>query len=120
MLINCINKYDDSDAFVINPPAVLPSGSVIVYHDREYLIQAVYYDDTSGVIEYLVELRQSLKNLDGRLIELIKANRKLEAVKLVKEERGIGLKEAKDIVDELSDKMREAAANAVGQPRNWP
>jgi len=34
-----------------------------------------------------------------RALELVRAKRKIEAIKLVREEQGLGLKEAKDVVD---------------------
>jgi ribosomal protein L7/L12 len=54
--------------------------------------------------------------LDGdagrRLAELVKAGRTLEAIKLVREVTGCGLKEAKDAVDQLARGEAPTAAPA--------
>lgn len=38
-----------------------------------------------------------------QLLQLINKNRKIQAIKLIKDQTGLGLKECKDIVDNLSD-----------------
>lgn len=43
---------------------------------------------------------------DPRVLELIQAGKKIEAIKLYKELTGIGLAEAKDAVDNLEDQYR--------------
>ncbi|HEY6160305.1 MAG TPA: CFI-box-CTERM domain-containing protein, partial [Bacteroidia bacterium] len=43
-------------------------------------------------------------SLDEKVLELVKAERRLEAVKLYKDSTGLGLKEAKDYVDALATK----------------
>ncbi len=42
--------------------------------------------------------------LESRLLEILRAGRKIEAVKLCRQETGLGLKEAKDAVEELARK----------------
>ena len=58
--------------------------------------------------------------LDGdagrRLADLVKAGRTLEAVKLVREVTGCGLKEAKDAVDQLARGEAWRAPSASGGP----
>jgi len=39
--------------------------------------------------------------LESEVIELIHAGKKIEAIKALRERRNIGLKESKDIVDQL-------------------
>lgn len=45
--------------------------------------------------------------LDGEVIELVKRNQIIEAVKLYREQTGLGLKEAKDAVDEIARRLRQ-------------
>lgn len=106
MLINCTNITDSSDVFVINPPIVLPKGTRMSYHDRNYVVEEILYDDESGVIDYLVSPDRSrgTKAMDIQVLEYCRTNQKLQAVKFVKETLNIGLKEAKDYVDALWEK----------------
>ena len=43
---------------------------------------------------------------DGEVIEMIKRGNLIEAIKLYREQTGLGLKEAKDAVDELQRRLR--------------
>lgn len=43
---------------------------------------------------------------DGEIVELIKRGNMIEAIKLYREQTGLGLKEAKDAVDELHRRLR--------------
>ncbi len=43
-----------------------------------------------------------INKLDAEMIELVKAGKKLEAVKEYKERTGLGLKESKDYIDKIS------------------
>ncbi|WP_036218404.1 ribosomal protein L7/L12 [Calidithermus chliarophilus] len=45
--------------------------------------------------------------LDGEVVELVKRNQIIEAVKLYREQTGLGLKEAKDAVDEIARRLRQ-------------
>lgn len=105
MLINCTNIVDPNDTFVINPPMVLPKGTHISYHYRYYTIEEIFYDDENGCIDHKVSLDRcdlkNLKGLDARVLDLCRNKRKLEAIKYVKESSNVGLKEAKDFVDDL-------------------
>ncbi len=42
--------------------------------------------------------------LEGRLLDMLRAGQKIEAIKLCRQETGLGLKEAKDAVEELGRK----------------
>ncbi len=42
--------------------------------------------------------------LEGRLLDILRAGRKIEAIKLCRQETGLGLKEAKDAVEGLGRK----------------
>ena len=109
MLINCTNKEDPKDIFVINPPVVLPINSKIVYHNRTYIITEILYDDESGVVDYsVVQSKQLLDNntLIEEVLEYCRKKQKLYAVKFVKERLGIGLRESKDYVDDLCKKYK--------------
>jgi ribosomal protein L7/L12 len=45
------------------------------------------------------------EELDGKVFELLMKKRKIDAIKLVKENLDIGLKEAKDYVEEIEKKL---------------
>jgi len=53
--------------------------------------------------------------LDGRIKSLLSKGKKIEAVKIYREEYGVGLKEAKDAVDRLEASMR-SAGSSMGTP----
>ena len=53
--------------------------------------------------------------LDARIRSLLSKRQKIEAVKIYREEYGIGLKEAKDAVDRIEASMRSG-----GSPMNMP
>ena len=103
MLINCTNTVDQDDVFVINPPVILPKGTRFSYHDRYYVIEEIFYDDENGCIDYNVspDLYRGIKSLDAKVLEFCRNNQKLQAIKYVKEVSDIGLKDAKDYVDDL-------------------
>ncbi|RIH86497.1 50S ribosomal protein L7/L12 [Calidithermus terrae] len=44
--------------------------------------------------------------LDGEVIELIKRSQLIEAIKLYREQTGLGLKEAKDAVDAIARRLK--------------
>jgi ribosomal protein L7/L12 len=46
-------------------------------------------------------------NIDPRVIEQIKRGNKIEAIKLYREQSGFGLKEAKDVIDELEARYKQ-------------
>ncbi len=108
MLINCTNTVDQNDVFVINPPVILPKGTRFSYHDRNYTIEEILYDDDNGCIDYIVapDYSRGTKGMDSQVIKLYKSGQKLQAVKFVKETMNVGLKEAKDYVDALAAKLR--------------
>jgi ribosomal protein L7/L12 len=54
--------------------------------------------------------------LNGRLKSLLSKGRKVDAVKIYREEYGVGLKEAKDAVDRLEASMRREGASAMNMP----
>lgn len=54
--------------------------------------------------------------LNGRLKSLLSKGRKVDAVKIYREEYGVGLKEAKDAVDRLEASMRREGASAMSMP----
>jgi ribosomal protein L7/L12 len=53
------------------------------------------------LLEHLGVHNDSPGNTDARLLELVRANQLIEAIKLYREQTGIGLKEAKSAVDDL-------------------
>ena len=108
MLINCTNIADPNDTFVINPPMVLPKGTYISYHHRYYTVEEILYDDENGCVDYKVSLDRydpkDIKGLEAKVLGLCRDKQKLEAVKYVKEASHVGLKDAKDFVDDLCEK----------------
>ncbi len=54
-----------------------------------------------ALLEHLGVGASSEDSLERQVIELIRADRVIEAVKLYRERTGLGLKEAKDAVDNL-------------------
>ncbi len=49
--------------------------------------------------------------LDGRIRSLLARRKKIEAVKIYREEYGVGLKEAKDAVDQIEASMKREGAS---------
>lgn len=62
------------------------------------------------------ESRTFQSNIDQALIRLIKESKALEAVKLYKDFAGLGLKEAKDYVDDLRSKLSYDLTNPTFIP----
>jgi ribosomal protein L7/L12 len=54
--------------------------------------------------------------LNGRLKSLISKGRKVDAVKIYREEYGVGLKDAKGAVDRLEASMRQAGVPTANMP----
>ena len=56
-----------------------------------------------------------LSDLDAQVLELLRAGRKIEAIKLVRERTGVGLKEVKDAVEALGaeHRIQPPAANVT-------
>lgn len=54
--------------------------------------------------------------LNGRLKSLISKGRKVDAVRIYREEYGVGLKESKDAVDRLEASMRREGASSMNMP----
>ena len=58
-----------------------------------------------------------MDNNDGRysdaVLQAVDAGRKIEAIKLLREETGLGLKEAKDEVDRLAQERKPSGAQDV-------
>lgn len=54
--------------------------------------------------------------LNGRLKSLISKGRKVDAVKIYRDEYGVGLKEAKDAVDRLEASMKREGASSMNMP----
>ena len=52
--------------------------------------------------------------MSAEVLDAIGKNRKIEAIKLLREERGIGLKEAKEIVDRYIEAQPPAASSPAG------
>lgn len=53
--------------------------------------------------------------LSKDVVNAIRSGRTIEAIKLLREERGLGLKEAKELVDAYDEKHPSAAADEVVQ-----
>ncbi|MFW9817859.1 MAG: ribosomal protein L7/L12 [Candidatus Thorarchaeota archaeon] len=71
---------------------------------KEYVDALAASLNTSGEIYAQVPHKGSNRNLlliEGKLQALLRENRKIEAVRLVREYTGWGLKESKDYVDQL-------------------
>lgn len=54
--------------------------------------------------------------LDGRLRSLLAKGRKVDAVKIYREEYRVGLKEAKNAVDRIEASMRQVGETSTGMP----
>jgi len=82
------------------PPVV---GGVLMGAAFAYLLLRARRDRRSNFEVPRVTEQRPLGALQGdlkaRALELVFARRKIEAIKLVREEQGLGLKEAKDLVD---------------------
>lgn len=57
------------------------------------------------ILEYLGVAGKSDDPFEARLLELIRANQKIEAIKRYREKTGLGLKEAKDAVEDLERRL---------------
>jgi ribosomal protein L7/L12 len=53
------------------------------------------------ILEHLGVARSPDGDLHDQLLELMRSNRKIEAIKVYREHTGLGLKEAKDFVEDL-------------------
>jgi ribosomal protein L7/L12 len=54
--------------------------------------------------------------LEGRLRSLLAKGRKVDAVKIYREEYGVGLRDAKNAVDRLEASMRRMGGSSAGMP----
>ena len=54
--------------------------------------------------------------LEARIRSMLSKRQKIEAVKIYREEYGIGLKEAKDAVDRIERSMRSAGTSSMNTP----
>lgn len=54
--------------------------------------------------------------LEGRLRSLLAKGRKVDAVKIYREEYGVGLKDAKDAVDRIEASMRRMGGSSMSTP----
>jgi ribosomal protein L7/L12 len=57
------------------------------------------------ILEHLGVAGKSDDPFEARLLELIRANQKIEAIKRYREKTGLGLKEAKDAVEDLERRL---------------
>jgi hypothetical protein len=57
--------------------------------------------------------RQYIEDAPQEVQDLLYVGRKIQAIKLVRERMGLGLKEAKDRVDELEARLRERFPDAM-------
>jgi len=55
--------------------------------------------------------------LDSRIKSLLSRNRKIDAVKIYREEYGVGLKEAKDAVDGIEASMKRSGSSMMNMPK---
>lgn len=69
---------------------------------------------------------EKAQDLPAAAIEALVRGQKIEAIKIVRENRGLGLKESKDAVDQylktrpdLEQKFAELQAQAVGSFMRW-
>lgn len=60
------------------------------------------------------------EKLSATVMEAVRAGRKIEAIKRLRAERGLGLKEAKHIVDREFDAYRSVNPNAALQQDSGP
>jgi ribosomal protein L7/L12 len=47
------------------------------------------------------------ENIDPNVIDAIRRGNKIEAIRIYREQSGLGLKEAKDVIDELESRFRQ-------------
>ncbi len=62
----------------------------------------------------------SNENLPDTVVEAIRSGHKIEAIKLLREARGIGLKEAKRLVDRAAAAERPESARQPLRPESTP
>ena len=107
MLVECYEE-GKKNSFTLNLPAsvCLTVGDHIIYRDLTYSIKRTIYNDDKGYLEFCVIPISSepaiAAKYDSEVIDLVNQGTKLMAVKLVHDKYKLGLKEAKDVVDEIS------------------
>jgi ribosomal protein L7/L12 len=74
---------------------------------RDYINKFIRGEEFEGIAFESAEKEEIIEpeELDGKVFELLMKKRKIDAIKLVKENLNIGLKEAKDYVDEIEKKL---------------
>ncbi len=102
-------------------------------HAKQLLNAIQFYQQATGVS--LAEAREAIEEmsrseftkppsserdrdnpvLEGKIKSLLSKNKKIDAIKIYREEYGVGLKEAKDVVERI-----EASMLSGGQSRNIP
>jgi hypothetical protein len=109
-----MRRQDDDDAALIKPKRSSPSARRDLTSELERLF-SLYQAGGLTSEEYQALKEQLLSgqpvnttpaDLQARVENLLQENRKIEAIKLYREETNLGLKEAKDAVDEIERKMR--------------
>lgn len=82
-------------------------GEFLIIDGKRHEITAKCVDPQEMDFIFYLGGRQEVKsNLLNETIELIQEGAKLQAVKLVKDRSGIGLKESKDFVDVLAEVIK--------------
>ena len=73
---------------------------------KDYINKFMRGEETEGVIfESSEKELLTPEELDGKVFEMLVKKQKIHAIKLVKENLNIGLKEAKDYVEEIEKKL---------------
>ncbi len=74
---------------------------------KDYINKFMRGEEFEGIAFESAENEEVIEpeELDGKVFELLLKKRKIEAIKLVKENLNLGLKEAKDYVEEIEEKL---------------
>jgi ribosomal protein L7/L12 len=74
---------------------------------KDYINKFMRGEEYEGIAFESAEKEEAIEpeELDGKVFELLMKKRKIDAIKLVKENLDIGLKEAKDYVEEIEKKL---------------
>lgn len=74
---------------------------------KDYINKFMRGEETEGIIFESTKKEEIItpEELDGKVLEMLLKKQKINAIKLVKENLDIGLKEAKDYVEEIEKKV---------------
>ncbi len=74
---------------------------------KDYINKFMRGEETEGIVFESNQKEEIItpEELDGKVLEMLLKKQKINAIKLVKENMNIGLKEAKDYVEEIEKKL---------------